>query len=266
MYIGPWQEFALGRALTQQQTRGTGRLPGLREEAPGAPSDAELSQFVSAFKDAAAQLDEAGAKNLLLWSPLFMPTVQTLLQPHGAAPPAAAAAAPARAGGGRGRGGTAGAAAPPSDGPRGASSKPPRRKDPAQTKRANVQRQRDDRMDQLRKLYGYADPESCETTLLPDDGGEANGPQQGFVRATAMPASVREIDCGGDPTATAAALPLSPARRTGSPPSRGATPLRRVSPARCGAAHLVSLSDEWEDEVDDLLEWTMALPGTPARR
>ena len=46
----------------------------------GAGGGGELTQFVAAFKEAAMQMDEEHARNLLLWSPLFLPTVQSLLQ------------------------------------------------------------------------------------------------------------------------------------------------------------------------------------------
>ena len=41
----------------------------------------DLANFVTAFKEMASQLDEDGARNLLMWSPLFVPTVQGLMRP-----------------------------------------------------------------------------------------------------------------------------------------------------------------------------------------
>jgi len=93
LYIGPWQEFALNRALSRRpappgEAAGPYHLPPISHRpastsvasSAAGPSN-ELQQFVAAFKEAAEQMDEEGASNLLRWSPLFLPTVQTLMQP-----------------------------------------------------------------------------------------------------------------------------------------------------------------------------------------
>jgi hypothetical protein len=93
MYIGPWQEFALGRALARP-VRAAPAGPSQRQLPPitrpadesyanssSAGATDELQQFVAAFKEAAANMDEERASNLLRWSPLFLPTVQSLMQP-----------------------------------------------------------------------------------------------------------------------------------------------------------------------------------------
>lgn len=96
VYIGPWQEFALGRALARPMRAAAFRsgdlpqpqLPPITRPAsdsPACPNGTgaadELQQFVAAFKEAAANMDEERASNLLRWSPLFLPTVQSLMQP-----------------------------------------------------------------------------------------------------------------------------------------------------------------------------------------
>ena len=87
------QEFALGRALKQNNGRrrgGGGPLAntsnvssnGGGSTSSSAAHDADLSQFVEAFKEMANNLDEDGARNMLAWSPLFLPTVEGLMR-HG---------------------------------------------------------------------------------------------------------------------------------------------------------------------------------------
>ena len=83
MYIGPWQEFALGRALAPSGRR-HGRRRVTAEAA--APVEADLAMFMQNFKELASRLDEEGAKNMLRFSPLFMPTMQGLLHPGGDVP------------------------------------------------------------------------------------------------------------------------------------------------------------------------------------
>ena len=43
----------------------------------------DIAQFVAAFKEMANNLDEEGAKNMLAWSPLFLPTVEGLMRQGG---------------------------------------------------------------------------------------------------------------------------------------------------------------------------------------
>ena len=100
LYIGPWQEFALGRALKHQHQRR--RPPAAAPEsqtasntstasasstataaaatAASAHPPGDLTQFVTAFKEMAENLDEEAAQNLLAWSPLFLPTVEGLMR------------------------------------------------------------------------------------------------------------------------------------------------------------------------------------------
>ena len=101
LYIGPWQEFALGRALQQRPNR---RTAGLRASpdaadraADGADAFAVDLEFFRAF---ASQSDEEGIRNLLRCAPRFIPIMQSLgrasqarTAPHST--PHAAAAAPA---------------------------------------------------------------------------------------------------------------------------------------------------------------------------
>ena len=102
LYIGPWQEFALGRALQQRPDR---RAAGLRASpdaadraADGADAFAVDLEFFRAF---ASQSDEEGIRNLLRCAPRFIPIMQSLgrasqtrTAPH-STPHTAAAAAPA---------------------------------------------------------------------------------------------------------------------------------------------------------------------------
>ena len=87
------QEFALGRALKQNNGRRRGgggplaNTSNVSSNGGGSTSsstahDADLSQFVEAFKEMANNLDEDGARNMLAWSPLFLPTVEGLMR-HG---------------------------------------------------------------------------------------------------------------------------------------------------------------------------------------
>ena len=55
---------------------------GAASSASAAGGD-DLSQFVAAFKEMAHNLDEEGARNLLVWSPLFLPTVEGLMRNGG---------------------------------------------------------------------------------------------------------------------------------------------------------------------------------------
>ena len=297
VYIGPWQELNLGRAIAQQQRPRHGRRRG---PAPSA-SEADLTNFVETFKEVASQLDEDGAKNLLLWSPLFMPTVQNLLQPGSTVldgvPPVrgtqrrarAAVAAEIAASPKKGQGGTGGTRRKSTD--------------------SSVKTQRQNRVDKLRHIYG------CGEGGGPSAGGGAGASQPGAVRVAAyepLPAIsspgvsvasgrpyVAEYAsllpsiggaqgggaCGCASYGGSAYLPgrhdvngaqgysggsqlppnrlppiRSPNRSRGdtrpdnfSPSGHSPTPGQYASWGAGGA------DEAWEDDVDDLLEWTRTL-------
>ena len=93
IYIGPWQEFALGRALQP-----AGRRSGRRRVAVEAePTETELNMLVQNFKALASRLDQEGARSMLRHSPLFMPTMQGLLNPTALDGPSVVSRHPAQA-------------------------------------------------------------------------------------------------------------------------------------------------------------------------
>uniref|UniRef100_A0A7S4FB52 Uncharacterized protein n=1 Tax=Chrysotila carterae TaxID=13221 RepID=A0A7S4FB52_CHRCT len=201
MYIGPWQEFALGRALSQNN-RGLRRgVPSVQEE-PGPsgfgtseianlPTDADLAKFVETFKDVASQLDEEGAKNLLMWSPLFMPTVQTLLQPGGAAAVPAPSNQAQRIARDRVASEVARGLSATAKGSRNGSAtaaRPKQKSSGAAKKSAatDVRAQRDDRLERLRKLYGCGGVPPAEAA----EGGSAAAVDSGDAASAVSPAAV----------------------------------------------------------------------------
>ena len=77
MYIGPWQEFALGRALQQRPDRRTASLRARPDAADRAADDA-FAVDLEFFKAFASQSDEEGIRNLLRCAPRFVPIMQSL--------------------------------------------------------------------------------------------------------------------------------------------------------------------------------------------
>ena len=294
------QEFALGRALNQRhrgQRRGSAApaapaaaaAAASRPSAPPAfsastsassgvaPSSGDtpedLANFVTAFKEMASQLDEDGARNLLMWSPLFVPTVQGLMRPG---------ARPRRAK------------------PRLKASNPPELVHPAPSA-ADVATAaaRDAHMAQLQRMYaagGAGDADTsrraamagCATTaaevrkdptLTDAPGGVAIAQAAdsdaskcatpGIRSACGVPSGTRSTpeadmaplvpraaNCGCFALSPGAALPPGSPWDTCSPaaarPASGGRPLAAAE-----------LEDQWEEEVDSLLQWTTELPGIP---
>ena len=278
MYIGPWQEFALGRALQPTADRRSGRR---RVPVEAAPTDTELNVLVHDFKALASRLDHEGAKNMLRFSPLFMPTMQGLLNPMGGVdvgppvmsrhraqsnvaelqqvaalrvtdsllPPAAE----------RRRGGADGG--------------------------STVKGRRQQRVQQLQQMYSLGGGETAGAPLA-IAGTTQQAPPRPVLpwafegeRAAERPAgvsvSLAAVQAGAPlhmPPLDAAALRAIGSRRdshiSATPRLRALTPvgsrplsvretmLESTTWSGGGAA---ALDDEWEDEVDGLLEWTKGL-------
>ena len=285
MYIGPWQEFALGRALQPTAGRRSGRR---RVPVEAAPTDTELNVLVHTFKELASQLDHEGAKNMLRFSPLFMPTMQGLLNPMGGAdvgppvmsqhralsnvaelrqvaalrtadsllPPAAE----------RRRGGAGGG--------------------------SSVKGRRQQRVQQLQQMYSLAGGEVVGVRL---GGGccaplaevtEADSTQQSpprpvlpwafeGERPTEVSVSLAAVQAGAPlylPPIDAAAVRAIGSRgdscESATPRLRAMTPVSSrplsvreamLESTKWSGGGAANLGDEWEDEVDGLLEWTKGL-------
>jgi hypothetical protein len=236
------QEFALGRALKQQNSRRRSRADELSQSSAasvassacsGAPSTAappgdspeDLSQFLQAFKEMASNLDEDGARNLLVWSPLFLPTVEGLMR----------------------QGGEQGSRAP-----RGRLKKqnPPEVRKPAPHPRAQaVAAERLEHMNKLKAMYmaeqtgAGAEQAAPQGATLPVEPPAPYG-----ATMLARPGSTEHV------VPRAAQLrEAQPRQRSPSAPPRTGLPL---APTATG-----DVLDDWEDEVDDLLNWTSTLPG-----
>jgi hypothetical protein len=205
MYIGSWQEFALGRALARTAPVSSGdlaqrRLPPIARPAhdtsagpSGAGAGGELQQFVAAFKEAAANMDEERASNLLRWSPLFLPTVQSLMQPT---PAPGGVSGPLRGGAG--------------------ASRPTQRSERTvqQQKKASIRAQRERHIQQMRALYS-----------LPGEGS-------GSSPATSEPPSpFRRDPTAGAADEHASSPPHAGAERQAPSPGRGSC-TRLFSPVR----------------------------------
>ena len=244
LYIGPWQEFALSRALNQRPRRGGGASntfaapfdPTCSEassttsgfsaasSASTRPADGpeELAQFVAAFKEMASTMDEEGARNLLMWSPLFMPTVDNLMKNSS-----------------RSMGG-------PARKPRLKAAMPREVTHPAPNAQADAAAaQRQAHMAKLQALYmaGAVPPRPHETRMPP---------------LHSAPLHSTQTRPGGHGSALTPEMHISAAGSTTS----YVDIYPRVTPPRaaCASALNAGLNDDWEEEVDDLLTWTTQLP------
>jgi len=252
LYIGPWQEFALGRALQQR--------PDRRARPAGADSAADSSdaaEDLAFFKAFASQSDEEGIRNLLRCAPRFVPVMQSLgrgSQAHAAHtaiaadPPAATSPQQRPASGAVPSRATAAAA----------TTAAARRPKPAAA--ASVPAQRRRRMQQLQVMYrtaGEGDEGGGSSGGGGSDGDGASGTASGASASESPPLP---------PLLPPLLLPPpSPSQRALLPPcsplqagSRATAPALSPSAPRSPASP-TPLSAEWEDEVDELLEWTMGL-------
>ena len=233
-YPARLQEFALGRAIAQRPRR-TRASEGPSPSENAEPSDDALTEFVSAFKQMASQLDEDGAKNLLMWSPLFMPNIQGLMrrpqgdqQQTGSRRRSQEAAAQVQNRGQDSCGDPASAAA------RGGRNIPRARPAP---KMNPVAEQRDARVHRLQQMYGCGgSAEDMPTEASP------MAPQRDAL-----------LSPGGGIGARSPGMPTS---------TRSAV----QAPGAGGAGVQSSFDDDdWEAEVDGLLDWTTGLqvPSSP---
>ena len=299
LYIGPWQEFALGRALQQRPNR---RAAGLRASpdaadraADGADAFAVDLEFFRAF---ASQSDEEGIRNLLRCAPRFIPIMQSLgrasqtrTAPH-STPHAAAAAAPAEppdvalaprqrpwSATGPSRSTAAASSAT------GAAAAARRRKPAAA---ASVPAQRRLRMQQLQAMYRTAEGDESEGSKRGSGSGGgggsggssgAIGPASGASERAPLPPLLPPLQLPPpSPSQRATLLPLPPCSPLRGGASHGAShgadhgashgASSATAPLSAPSAQLTAqrppasptpLSAEWEEEVDALLEWTMGL-------
>ena len=272
MYIGPWQEFALGRAL---QPAVHGRRSGWRRVAvEAAPTDTELNVLVHAFKELASRPDEEGLKNMLRFSPLFMPTMQGLLNPLGGGAYTALDVPPPTMSRHRAQVAVAElqqvAALRVSD-----SVLPPA----AERRRggagggSTVRSQRQQRVQQLQQMYSCGGPaagaphaeatEADATHLAPPRSNlpwevTAERPAEVSVCLSAVQAGapLPAMDAAAVRALAGRSLSRESAFSPSRPRSRREAMLESTTWSGGGAANL---DDEWEDEVDGLLEWTQGL-------
>ena len=261
MYIGPWQEFALGRAIADRPRRGRCAAPA---NAPSEAGDADLAQFVSAFKDMAGKLDENGAKNLLEWAPLFMPAIQGMVSGAPAAPQLSQGRRPSLRQSQPRKPGIPAA--------RSSSGKKP------------LAEARDARLQQLQAMYfgadGAPDASAREPSPPPlpsasrhgegrgDEGRRGEEGRRGGGGSSPRLPPVEPFGAvaprGAAPGASLSSSPRggqgSRSRPSFSPPPR--SPLPHAPPAPL--PHALPAGDEWEDEVDGLLEWTSSLAVPPS--
>ena len=282
MYIGPWQEFALGRALQQRPDRRTASLRARPDAADRAADDA-FAVDLEFFKAFASQSDEEGIRNLLRCAPRFVPIMQSLgrasqtrtaphTTPHTAAvataePPDATSVPQQRPWSATGPSRSAATAAAA------AAAAAARRPKPAAA--ASVPAQRRRRMQQLQAMYRTAGEEGDEgdgSNRGIDSGGGggsggssgAIGPASGASERPLLPSLLPPLPPllpplllpPPSPSQRASLLPPCSPLRAG---SRATVPAPSPSLLRPPASSPTPLSDEWEEEVDGLLEWTMGL-------
>ena len=247
----------------------------------------DMAQFVAAFKEMASTMDEEGARNLLMWSPMFMPTVQNLMNSNFAG------------GGSQGPKPRLKGAMPrevkhpkPASRPNsalaqrkahiakmqamymgGGGAQPPQEPDPLDEAHERMQRiqQQQQQPWQQQPIFTTEAGAAAVHVHIPSVNGATSmqGPlldgysdpargATGMYGASSPPKS-RSLSsgCGGGPIYGAGMrAPPSPARELAGSPWAGA---ERVG-SRAKLKTAGSLDDEWEDEVDDLLNWTTQLP------
>ena len=167
-------------------------------------------------------MDEEGARNLLMWSPLFMPTVDNLMKNSS-----------------RSMGG-------PARKPRLKAAMPREVTHPAPNAQADAAAaQRQAHMAKLQALYmaGAVPPPPHETRMPP-------------LHSAVPP--LHSACPGGHGSALTPEMHISAAGSTTS----YVDIYPRVTPPRaaCASALNAGLNDDWEEEVDDLLTWTTQLP------
>lgn len=228
---------------------------------PDAGGD-DLTQFVAAFKEMAVNLDEDAARNLLAWSPLFLPTVEGLMR----------------------QGGSSFGSSAPRAKPKLKGANPREVRKPAPHPRhADIANERVEHMKKLKAMYMQevdAPPPSSSPPPPPSSSSSHYSPQPPRLAAAIAdemlpPPAAAYGPYGGSYRGPARGGPsensdLSPPVRHGSAerrmaPSPGAPPRSPSAPPRFGTVPLGAppaddLGDDWEDDVDDLLDWTSGLP------
>ena len=280
LYIGPWQEMALGRALARHGERRGAAGAGLHAHQAAAPNP-EIHAFMARFKEMAATMDEQGAQNLLRWSPLFMPTINSLIQPASAdAALGLDASATVPVGTTRrARAAVASELLNVTDGGFVAAPKPAPRGRGRRGSDGGVRQQRDARVSSMRALYGLggdgggggdpAGPPAAADLRPPSHDLRPSAPERPPVAAplfsfdvSAQPAAryetsaLRMSDELGVPSGRALPPPPPPAGLGAVAPMYAASPQasQKWTPRAVGG-----LNDDWEDEVDDLLKFTQGL-------
>lgn len=219
---------------------------GFSSVAPGTDSPEDLQQFVAAFKEMASSLDEDGARNLLMWSPLFMPTVEGLMNTrYGSQGPKPRLKAGV---------------------PREAKHAPPR------SRPSSAAAQRQAHIAKLQALYagggggggGGDDRGACDGAA---GGGSAlPGQVAGSFQSVHGAASMQGPSLDADPARSTGAVFESAVHTAEAPlgkPGAGFASQPPGSPwvgAQTVPKLPVALEDDWEEEVDDLLNWTTTLP------
>jgi hypothetical protein len=240
------QEFALGRALKQTQGRRRVVQPSAfgvpdslttstasassstssyaASAAPAALANGEdLTQFVAAFKEMADHLDEEGAANLLMWSPLFLPTVEGLMRQ--------------------------GEMRAPKPKLKGAQPKAVRHPLP-HPRAAEAAAVRAGHMERMRQMYTQGGQDSAAAAEAPN---HVPSPTQQPGRMQLQPTQLQPAPplshegLRPPPSQVPAALDY---------PRRAPLDIQQAAAAPAGGG---AAEDEWEEEVDDLLDWTAGL-------
>ena len=240
------QELALGKALKQRGahpqhltsdvfgsasagTALTSTTPILSASSASprpTQSPEELAQFVSAFKEMASTLDEDGARNLLLWSPLFMPTVEGLMISGSQ---------------GRGRGSRT----------RLKAAMPHEAKHPAPiTRPSAAAAQREAHLAKLQAMYAHGSGGSGESLVGQGIGPAAVGSEASTHPSVEHHGGVKSPGsrCLDECNASVVIPVTHAASRAGSHPQSSGS-----------GAEFDPAADDWEEEVDDLLNWTTSL-------
>ena len=185
----------------------------------GAASGEDLAHFVQAFKEMAENLDEEGAANLLMWSPMFMPTVEGLMRHGDMRRPK----------------------------PKLKGAQPREVKHPLPHPRAvEAAAERASHMEKMRRMYIQGQEENRQQQQ-PQQPPSQQQQQQQHMQMQMQMQMMQQMEIQQMqqmPTA-----PLAPPQYA--PPQQQFQPPPPQPP--------VPLDDEWEEEVDDLLEWTNGL-------